>query len=520
MNSEQRQMEQRIEQLERDLARMPVRWPLQPSESADSNCDDCDCCVCCATLWYVVDDEIAWSADFFEGTSEYDLEHIGFSPTDPGVWPWANACDVDSNGYVYQCGRRSAKLETSLSKPQQPMYSLRSYNSDGTLRWSWGQYPYGYVSGSVRDTDEGLALVRCGGAYAFTSQYIIGTDDFIVRKHHPDTGVPIWETNLRDVYDVVHPVNILVGAGPTRLVLKADPAIELFCMVITDHDGTFIFGDSGGLAGVPVWVDDNDSTYLLNLDSSGVSNGAFLSGDAVMVVDLNGSIVTVTVITDGFEPTRLRVYGDQLLASDGSELRLYTIGGTGTATATVTTSEKAMVLTGVTAGGKNEFSTRLRSASTLAARAAFMPKSIASLGDDYLFTDAMPTATGTVWCGRRRCGVTIVPEEDTPTTTSTTTPSTTGTSSTTAAPTTTETSTTTAAPTTTETSSTTSACSGDCQYLGNGTGTGSPTGFYWGNTGNTCTEACVACNTNVEDLATLIGRWPVDAVDSATLPCV
>ena len=90
------------------------RWKGPPPTTG------CDCCPpCCATLFNVVGDEIIWTADFYKDVSQAELDtwYVG------GVMPIAGSCDSDSNGNVYQCGFRSAKLQTNLSRPQPAMWS-------------------------------------------------------------------------------------------------------------------------------------------------------------------------------------------------------------------------------------------------------------------------------------------------------------------------------------------------------------------------------------------------------------
>jgi hypothetical protein len=465
------------------------------TERPISDSSDCDCCICCGTLWYVVGDEIIWSADFYDGVPESQLDDWYSSG---GPWPYVNACDADTAGNVYQCAFKSSVLVTNLSRPQSPMYSLRSYSSSGDLQWSWAKYPTGYVSGSVRATDLGCSKVRCGGANVFTTYSILDDPDFYIRRHSTVDGTPIWDINFTASFPTYGDLSYMVGAGPTRILLTSGTAeTDGYPVVVIDHDGTFVWGEATNGEMMPVWIDDSDNTYLISLTSGGASPGTGYAsnGDIVMMRDANGAEIDETIIRDGFRPTRLRTLGDQVAASNGSTIRLYTIGGSGNYTDTLTSTELLMVLSD-RVGSKTEFLTRLRSTADLSAVKFFYPPTGESLGDEYLFSDAMPFTGGSVWCGRRVCGKSLEDDEDTPTTTSTTTTTTTTTTSTTtAAPTTTETSTTTAAPTTTETtttttSTTTSACvPNGCEW------TWSAGGSSWSVTNNTCVVPCAACVT-------------------------
>jgi len=428
----------------------------------------CDCCPpCCGTLWYVVGDELIWTADFYEGVPEKQLDDWYSSA---GPWPYVNACDADTAGNVYQCAIRSAKLETSLSKPQRKMYSLRSYDSAGNLQWSWAKHPDGFVSGSVRDTDFGTTKVRCGGANVFTSYYDSGSDMYL-RRHSTTDGVPIWDINATQVNTDYGDVTTLVGAGPTRVLLTLASGGEDCPVVVLDHDGEFVWGEATNGNFTPVWIDDSDRTFMIPVPAIG---SLTVDGDAVGLFDLDGNYINTPIIRDGFEPTRLRSIGDQVCVSNGTEVRLYTIGGTGNYTQKITSTESLMVLSD-RVGTKTEFLTRLRSATDLSAAHFFYPPTPLALGDEYLFSDAMPFSGGSVWCGRRVCGKTLEPDADTPTTTSTTSTSTTSTSTTTGTTSATTGSTTTGTTSTTTESTTTGS-----------TTTGSTT------TGSTTTAGCVA----------------------------
>lgn len=70
------------------------------------------------------------------------------------------------------------------------------------------------------------------------------------------------------------------------------------------------------------------------------------------------------------------------------------------------------------------------------------------------------------------------------------------------------------------TSSTTAACTGNCNYIGHGTGAGSPTGFYWSFSGSGCSESCGPCfSGDVAALAEFIGRWPATYDDFVSVAC-
>lgn len=445
----------------------------------------CDCCPpCCGTLWYVVGDEIIWTADFYEGVPESQLNDWYSSS---GPWPYVNACDADTAGNVYQCAFRSSKLETNLSRPQSPMYSLRSYGSAGNLQWSWAKYPTGFVSGSVRDTDYGTTLVRCGGANVFTQYAAIGDSDCHARRHSTTDGTPTWDINVTTLESGYGALEYMVGAGPTRILFTGtNEATTHYPVVCLDHDGAFAYGFQAN-AFKPVWIDDSDVVYSIPM-----AGNATPDGDHVASYDSDGTFLNAVIIRDGFVPTRLRTSGSQCCVSNGTEVRLYMIGGTGNYTHKITSAESLMVFSD-RVGTKTEFITRLRSTTDLSAAYFFYPPTPLALGDDYLFTDAMPFDGGAVWCGRRVCGKMLDPEAETPTTTSTTTVSTTSTTSSTTTGSTTTGSTTTGSTTTgstttgsTTTGSTTTNCvTSGCNWIWTGT--------IWTFVSSTCNESCPGC---------------------------
>ena len=453
----------------------------------------CDCCPpCCGTLWKVVNDEIVWSVDFYEGLPQSEIDNW-YSTGGPA--PIGTTCDIDSNGNVYHTGDRfSRKLVTSISRPQPAMYSLKSYDSNGTLNWSYAKYPNGFVSGGVRANDYGTTKVRCGGANVFSAYAgLTGSDCYLIR-HNTSTGVPIWDINATAIERGYGDANVLIGAGPTRILLTGyGEATTHYPIIVLDHDGSFVWGEQTNTI-EPVWIDDNDVQY--GIDRIGTTP----DGDKVVSWDADGTFLNVPIIRDGFQPLRLRTLGDQLVCSNGTEIRLYTINGTGNYTQKITSTESLMVFSD-RVGSKTEFITRLRSATDLSTAYFFYPPTTNSVGDDYLFSDAMPFDAGTIWCGRRVCGKTLEPDVDTPTTTSTTTPSTTGSSttgssttgsSTTGSSTTSSSSTTGTTGSTTTGSTTESTTTSGCVVNGC---TWTWLSGVWVNTSSTCVVPCAACVT-------------------------
>ena len=484
------------------------------------NPSGCDCCPpCCGTLWYVVGDKIVWTADFYEGVPESQLDNWYSSS---GPWPNVNACDADTAGNVYQCAFRSAKLETSLSKPQRKMYSLRSYDSAGNLQWSWAKYPDGFVSGSVRDTDYGTTKVRCGGENVFTTYASLADSDCHLRKHSTIDGVPIWDINATQVETSYGDVSYMVSAGPTRVLLTSGSAIsDGYPVVVLDHDGAFVWGEQTNSYFMPVWIDDSDRTFMVSLVSGGSSagSGTNVSGDCVAVYDADGTLIDTPIIRDGFHPLKLRSLGDQVAVSNGTEVRLYTIGGTGNYTQKITSTESLMVLSD-RVGTKTQFITRLRSTTDLSAAYFFYPPTSISIGDEYLFSDAMPFSGGSVWCGRRVCGKTLEPETATPTTTSTTSTSTTSTSTTTGTTSTTTGSTTTGTTSTTTgstTTGTTSTTTGSTTTGTTSTTTGSTTtGTTSTTTGSTTTGTTSTTTSSTTTASTTTGSTTTGSTTTAS----
>ncbi len=533
-------------------ARKERRWRNQPPATA------CDCCPpCCGTLWYVVGDEIIWTADHFEGLSEYDLTHIWVigGASDAGIWPWVNSCDTDSNGNVYQGGMPSRKCDPILSHTQPPMYILRSYDSTGNLQWSWCDYPVGYSAGGLRQAPNPISRVRCGGAHVFTTQAGYDTGSHIwLRRHDPSDGTVVWSVDISQMW--------------TDNATFGDPNLQ-FTVVNANSDSVFVSASAGGGGYTAIMTIDHDGNLLgTNRLSLHVASAAWMDSDGIIYVATGSSpdaygrmigvydnscgfLTSVTTISDtGFSVTSLRVSGGVITAGNGTYIRTYIAGGSGAYTNTVTTSENVMMANSDDVGSKNDDVARIRDAD-LTAR-VFLTTQLAS--DSAAITDAMPFTGGSVWCGRRWCGKTIEPDVDTPTTTttstttsstttastttgstttastttaSTTTESTTTASTTTASTTTGSTTTDTSTSSTTETtgstssttaSTTTTECTGNCNYVATAIGTGSPTGFYWLAAGNNCSSGC-GCVTGDFETATAIGRWPVDINDTASITC-
>jgi hypothetical protein len=517
-----------------------VNWP---------DAGSCDCCPpCCGTLWYVVDDEIVWTADHFEGMSDYDLDYYFGSL---GSWPYVNSCDEDASGYVYQGGLPSSRVVTNLLLPQSPMYTLRSYDSAGNLRWSWSDFPNGYSGGGTRHGPGEITKVRCGGDHIFTTQADISfsPSHTVARRHSQTDGSVVWQQDLTQLFVTLAPrgtpdpdVGFVLWAASPDLVLYAGriPSDSYTAILVLNHDGTVAHSSvSNAIAYNAAWMLDNDNIYFA-LGTSPDIYGRMVTEGTISVASSRA-----TISDTSFIPQSIKVIGDLLVATNGSNVNSYTIGGTGSPTHTITSDEKVLMLTADDAGTKDDDAARIRN-SDLTKRVFFTPQTAA---DQFAFTDAMPTLAGSVWCGRRRCGVKLLTEGDTPTTTSTTSTSTTSTSTTTASTTSTTTGTTstttgstttgstttgstTTGSTTTDTSttgstttassttasSTTAACTGNCEYVATAIGTGSPTGFYWFNAANTCSSGC-GCVSGDFETATAVGRWPADINDTASITC-
>jgi len=93
------------------------------------------CCQQCATIYRVdADGKIVWKNDFF-------------ADAQTGLIAVAQ-CDVDADGNVYQAATRLNNLvPVNYLEQSNPMYTLRSWDSDGNLRWSWSECPYGVEGG-------------------------------------------------------------------------------------------------------------------------------------------------------------------------------------------------------------------------------------------------------------------------------------------------------------------------------------------------------------------------------------
>ncbi len=122
----------------------------------------------CRTLYRLDSDgKILWDADFY-----FD-SNLTFNAFLSGLDGTVNhtMCDVDSLGNIYHTGNRTNFLRPDPTSHQPLMYTLRSYNSDGKLRWSWSETPNGTILAGLRKGPTPLLKVRTS---------LNGTDPIII----------------------------------------------------------------------------------------------------------------------------------------------------------------------------------------------------------------------------------------------------------------------------------------------------------------------------------------------------
>lgn len=91
------------------------------------------CCNRCATLWRVsggATPQIRWRRNFFRTQFAAMIGRV--------LW-----CSLDSAGNVFHGGGADVDLITDPMVTQPTMYSLKKYDPNGTLLWSWSDFPTG-----------------------------------------------------------------------------------------------------------------------------------------------------------------------------------------------------------------------------------------------------------------------------------------------------------------------------------------------------------------------------------------
>lgn len=193
------------------------------------------CCQTCVTLYKLRSD---FTTQFVRNFYfDFSVSDAYGSQAAPSVAQQAYACDVDAAGNLYQVGTYSGHaiqpVTSSAPMPSQPtaMYTLRSWNSAGDLRWSWSDAPYGTVisSGSdhARFQPVTLSSVRIGPGTVpgmTTAQMVLVGSKVgdqtagIIANHHYSTiataldtnGAVLWSVDLYPFEAEVH------SAGATR----------------------------------------------------------------------------------------------------------------------------------------------------------------------------------------------------------------------------------------------------------------------------------------------------------------
>jgi hypothetical protein len=112
-----------------------------------------NCCCFCTTIYRLnLNGSTRWKANYyFDSDTSVTTANSGR----------VGQCDIDSLGNVYQVGWRTQTLQNVSALPQTvPMYTLRSWDSTGELRWSWSEKPYGAVVSTNRSGPTPLLSVR------------------------------------------------------------------------------------------------------------------------------------------------------------------------------------------------------------------------------------------------------------------------------------------------------------------------------------------------------------------------
>lgn len=167
------------------------------------------CCGSCRTLYRVAaDGTILWEADYLFDT------WLG-----PTALANVAQCDVDVNGNIYQAGGPTQPNVNNASLPQKPlMYTLRSWNADGILRWSWSECPTGRIVGGTRFPPTPLRFVRAvpvAADYDLGIAVIVGDDS----THNTDgkTNATALDFDGNQVWRVKLDGGLaLVACGATR----------------------------------------------------------------------------------------------------------------------------------------------------------------------------------------------------------------------------------------------------------------------------------------------------------------
>lgn len=120
------------------------------------------CCGHCDTV-YRVDStgKILWSADFFLDSPQILLANT----------PATGLLALDEDGNVYQPGS-ATQVIVPLGNPQEPMYTLRSWDKDGALRWSWSEA----IQGTTARTPP-ARLLSCRYGKLGTNKVLFVSDD-------------------------------------------------------------------------------------------------------------------------------------------------------------------------------------------------------------------------------------------------------------------------------------------------------------------------------------------------------
>ncbi|MEI8018004.1 MAG: hypothetical protein WCH39_07365 [Schlesneria sp.] len=146
------------------------------------------CCGNCATIFKLKPDlSVQWFQNFY---FDYDANSIDPYGGSSNNYQTVYACDEDADGNVYQVGSYAGHCMQMLGLvllPQTtPLYTIRSWDKDGNLRWGWSEAIYGTPSPDGIGRIPPVTLTSCRvannvigdyGTYGGTGQMIlVGTD--------------------------------------------------------------------------------------------------------------------------------------------------------------------------------------------------------------------------------------------------------------------------------------------------------------------------------------------------------
>lgn len=192
------------------------------------------------------------------------------------------SCDVDADGNCYAAGPMSGLLITDPNETQEEkLYTLRSYDANGVLRWSWSDRPDGEIVGGQRIGPAALLSVRCspGGLVIVCDDASEATQtcgsgatsqDMTMATALDTDGNVVWRVGVTETASTFscRPY-VLQAAGPTRSVWKATPASPTagIWLIMDNATGAIVFRKTrlgafdNPIFGANVTIDEDDNVY-------------------------------------------------------------------------------------------------------------------------------------------------------------------------------------------------------------------------------------------------------------------